>query len=94
MAILRDILLKHLPPGARVWAYGSRARGTGVRRGSDLDLMIDAGAPLGFGAIAVMAEAFSESFVPFIVDLHDWHRADSDFLARIAPDLVPIAPGT
>ena len=87
LAIVQAILARHLPNQTRVWVYGSRARGERIWRGSDLDLLIDAGAPLPHTAMAAMAEEFSESFIPYMVDLHDWHRTDRSFLDRIEPDM-------
>jgi len=42
LALVRAILCAHLPKGAKVWVFGSRATGK-ARRGSDLDLAIDIG---------------------------------------------------
>lgn len=90
LAIVQLLLARHLPPGTRVWAYGSRAKGRGVWRGSDLDLMIDAGFPLEFSLLGMLSEDLSESLVPFVVDLHDWHDTSPAFLERIRPDMVAL----
>ena len=88
LAIIQAILAEHTPPGTAVHVYGSRANGRPHRRGSDLDLQIDAGARLDTVALSAMRDAFTESMLPYAVDLHDRHAADPAFLARIAPDLV------
>lgn len=93
LGILQDILSRHLPPEAEVFVYGSRATGERIWRGSDLDLMIKAGGKLPFSVLGELAEEFSESLLPFMVDLHDWHRTGEDFLARITPDFVRLPMG-
>ena len=65
--ILRPLLAKHLPPGTRVWAYGSRATGKRLRRGSDLDLMVQADGPLDLGLLGMLADDLSESLLPYVV---------------------------
>ena len=89
LAIIRPILLQLLPNDARVWIYGSRATGRRIWRGSDLDLLIRAEEALPVSVLGALADDLSESLLPYMVDLHDWHRTNSAFLARIEPDLVP-----
>ena len=88
--IIQLLLARHLPSNATVWAYGSRATGEGIRRGSDLDLMIRAHDALPWSVMGSLAEDFSESLLPFMVDLHDWHETSAAFLERIQPDMVPL----
>lgn len=88
--IIAPLLARHLPPRTQVFAYGSRATGKGIWRGSDLDLMVRADQALPLGVLGDLGEDLSESLLPFMVDLHDWHRTTPDFLARIAPDLVAL----
>ena len=63
-------LIKSVYPNAVVWAYGSRVNGDEVNahEGSDLDLAV-----MTFGDkdgnIAQLKEAFSESNIPFLVDI-------------------------
>ncbi len=87
--IVRAILLRHLPHGARAFVFGSRAHG-GARRFSDLDLAIEGDRPLGFALIGQIAEALSESDLPYKVDIVDLSELDPGFRARIAADLVPL----
>ena len=84
------ILNANLPPRAMVWIFGSRATG-GARRYSDLDLAIDAGRPLTLDEIADLSEAFSESDLPYRVDLVDWYNLDARFRQTIAPGLRPFS---
>ncbi len=87
-AIVDAILRAHLPRGASVWAFGSRVTGR-ARPYSDLDLAIDAGRRLDLGELAEFSDAFSNSDLPWKVDVIDWHAANPGFRAAIAADLVP-----
>ncbi|MEI7711532.1 MAG: nucleotidyltransferase domain-containing protein [Rhodospirillales bacterium] len=90
IAIVRDILRAHLPAGTSVHVFGSRADGR-ARRYSDLDLALDAAHPLGLSLLGTIAEALSESDLPFKVDLLDVRATDPGFLARISADWVTLA---
>lgn len=86
--IVRTILQKHLP-GYEVWAFGSRARGT-PKPFSDLDLAIMTDKPLGLGVLAELHEAFSESDLPWKVDLVDWATACEPFREIIRREKVVV----
>ena len=88
-AIVRAIPRAHLPPGVQVFVFGSRAQG-GARRYSDLDLALQWHRPLGIALLGAMAEALSESDLPFKVDLLDLATVDPSFRARIAPGLMAL----
>lgn len=90
LLIMRQSLAKFLPAGTQIWIYGSRARGTRIWRGSDLDLMLKADTKLSPGMLDDLFEDLAESDLPYLVDLHDWHRTDPDFLARKQPDMVKL----
>ena len=77
LALLLPILEKHVP-GARVWAFGSRVKGT-ARKFSDLDLAIDAGGPLGLAAMALLEQDLSDSDLPIKVDVVDLSVAQPAF---------------
>lgn len=83
---LRAILRRHLP-GRPVWAFGSRATGQRVKRFSDLDLAIG-GEELPLGESGRLAEALSESRLPFKVDIVDLSAITPEFRARIEPEMV------
>ena len=91
-AIVRAILREHLPAGAEVYVFGSRAHG-GARRYSDLDLALEWDRPLGLELIGAIAEALSESDLPYKVDLLDLATVEPGFRARIAADFVPLPLG-
>jgi len=91
LEIVRDILHKHIPD-REVWAFGSRVKGT-ARRYSDLDLAIIAGEPLSFKVRGDLAEDFSESDLPFRVDILDWATTLDNFRLIVEADRVIIQPG-
>jgi predicted nucleotidyltransferase len=69
--------------------FGSRATGR-ARRYSDLDLAIDAGRPLTLDEIAGLAEAFSDSDLPYKIDLADWHNIDDRWRQSITAERVAL----
>lgn len=86
--IVRDILRKHVPQYT-VWAFGSRARG-GAKPFSDLDLAILTEQPLPLEVSAALAEDFSESDLPYKVDLVDWATTGESFRQIIERDKVVV----
>ncbi len=86
-AIVRRILREHLPAGAKAYVFGSRAHG-GARRYSDLDLALEWERPLGLASIGAIAEALSESDLPYKVDIVDLATVEPGFRARIAADAI------
>jgi predicted nucleotidyltransferase len=83
--LVLDILRAHLPRRTKTWVFGSRVTGR-ARRYSDLDLAIDAGRRLTLDEIARLAEAFSDSDLPYKVDLVDWHEIDDPWRETIAAE--------
>ncbi len=75
--IISAIFKKHLP-NQTVWAFGSRAKRK-AKPYSDLDLAIISKAPLSIHLIATLEHAFTESDLPFKVDLVDWAATSADF---------------
>lgn len=71
-------LLRQHVPDCEVWAFGSRAGGT-PKPFSDLDLVIVGPEPLSLAARADLSHAFSESDLPWKVDLVDWHSISPAF---------------
>ncbi len=81
-------IIRRRLPDARIWVYGSRARGR-ARRYSDLDLMLDAGGqPIPLRIMGDLDEDFDESNLPIIVDLHDMALTDARFLERVRKDFL------
>jgi type I restriction enzyme S subunit len=89
--LVRDILSRHAPDYP-VWAFGSRARG-GAKPYSDLDLAIITGEPLALATQAALADAFSESDLPWRVDIIDWSSIGEAFKEIIARDRVVLSDG-
>ena len=79
---VRDILRKYLSAKAKAWVFGSRAKGT-AKPFSDLDLAIDAGTTLSLAQLADLRQAFSESDLPWKVDVIDLSVTDASFRALI-----------
>ena len=88
LALIQTLLRVHIPT-ATVRAFGSRVRGT-ARVTSDLDLCLDHGAPFSFETLATLRDAFSESNLPYKVDILDWQGLDPTFQALIQKDSVMI----
>ncbi|MCL6591561.1 MAG: nucleotidyltransferase domain-containing protein [Firmicutes bacterium] len=70
--------LRQYLPGYEVWAFGSRVTGK-AKRYSDLDLAVISNHPLDFGLLGEIRDAFSESDLPFKVDLVDWAATSPEF---------------
>jgi predicted nucleotidyltransferase len=85
-AIVEEILRRHVPD-REVWAFGSRARDD-AKPYSDLDLAIVGDTPLPLSVWGALTEAFSESDLPWRVDILDWATAAPSFRALIGRDKV------
>src|SRR5689334_3952955 len=83
--IVLETLGAHLPRGTKAWVFGSRATGR-ARRYSDLDLVIDAGRRLTLDDFARLTEAFSDSDLPYRVDVVDWLGVEDRWRQAIAPE--------
>ena len=89
--IVQHILQKHVP-GHAVWAFGSRVKGT-AKPYSDLDLAIITDQPLPLAVGAALAEAFSESDLPYKVDIVDWAALSEPFRRIIERHKVVVQEG-
>ncbi len=78
------ILREHIPE-ATVWAYGSRVNGDHYDA-SDLDLVVHfpQGSSQDPFKLATVREAFSDSHLPIIVQLVDWHKIPQSFKNEIS----------
>ena len=88
--LVRRILSERLPPGVTARVFGSRARGT-TKPYADLDLALKGDAPLSFEALVDLAEAFSESDLPFKVDVVDWRALGAAMQAAVDSDGVALS---
>ncbi len=84
LEIVKRILAERVPE-YQVRAFGSRARWT-AKDTSDLDLVVMTDAPLGLARLADLREAFSESDLPFRVDVLDWAATGVEFREIIEQD--------
>lgn len=85
-------ILSQFVPNEEVWAYGSRVDGSG-HEFSDLDLVIRRPVDLKqkrSGGLGRLKEAFSESNLRFLVDVHDWASLPPAFWAKIEAQSVVI----
>jgi len=85
LAEVRAILMHWLPEGASVRVFGSRAGGK-PKPWSDLDLSLEASESLPLSMLAGLREAFSESALPWKVDLVDYRTVSPEFAAIIDRD--------
>jgi type I restriction enzyme S subunit len=90
LATVREILRKHVP-SYEVWAFGSRAKRT-AKKYSDLDLAIITDAPLTFDISGALREDFSESDLPWRVDIVDWATTSESFRRVIEIDKIVVQP--
>jgi type I restriction enzyme S subunit len=88
--LVLNILAANLPLSFKAWVFGSRSSGR-ARRYSDLDLAIDAGRRLTLDETARLAEALSDSDLPYRVDVVDWQAIDDRFRQVIAGERLPLA---
>jgi predicted nucleotidyltransferase len=88
--IVQDVLSAHLPPGFSVRAFGSRVKSS-FRPYSDLDLAFKGPEPLTLSQLADLQDAFSESDLPFKVDVVDWRDASPFLQAVIDRDGVDLS---
>ena len=83
---VRRILREHAP-GLEAWAFGSRVSWT-ARGTSDLDLALMTAEPLDIARMAALKAAFTESDLPFRVDIVEWASTSESFREVIESDHV------
>ncbi|MGE4345051.1 MAG: nucleotidyltransferase family protein [Geoalkalibacter sp.] len=86
-------ILRTYVPRLDVWAFGSRVHGENLKPFSDLDLAIMAENPLDPGRMAELKEAFTESALPFKVDVLDWSTTGERFRQVIKENYVVVQKG-
>ena len=82
-------VLRRFVPETEVRAAGSRASGK-ARRYSDLDLIIMTRRPLEVTVLAGLNRAFSDSDLPFSVDILDWASLDENLRRSVYEDSIVI----
>lgn len=86
--ITSRILRRHFP-GVEVWVFGSRACGR-ARLYSDLDLAVIGRHGIDVVALQQARDDFSDSDLPFRVDLCDWEDLDDTFREIIRKNKIVI----
>ncbi len=85
----RRIVLEGLQAhAARVWLFGSRARGT-AGRGSDIDVAVLPDRPLPPGVLQDIREALENSRILYPVDLVDLTTAEAGLREAVLREGVP-----
>ncbi|MEY4265819.1 MAG: hypothetical protein RIS90_354 [Pseudomonadota bacterium] len=82
-------ILKAIVPHRTVWAFGSRAR-FAAKPYSDLDLAVMGAVPLTLDESARLNEAFTNSDLPYKVDVVDWASTPHHFQAIMAQHHVVV----
>ena len=72
-----SILKKHVPD-CEILAFGSRVNGR-AQRFSDLDLALVGKERLDWRRLEELKDAFSESDLPIMIDVLDWHAISKEF---------------
>jgi len=85
-ALIRQILGEHIPPQARIYLYGSRAKGDN-RWNSDYDLWIDG--EISSRKLVELIEKLEESFVPFRVEIVTTQQLTGRFGERVKQEAKP-----
>lgn len=88
LEMVTQILHEHVPD-CEVRAFGSRATWTS-RDYSDLDLAIVGNGPLKWRTLGKLRDAFKESYLPFRVDVLDWHDISDNFRKIIETDCITL----
>jgi predicted nucleotidyltransferase len=89
--IVRSILAKNVPQYT-VWAFGSRVKWT-AKPYSDLDLTVVTSQGLPIDVSASLKDDFSESDLPWKVDVVDWATTSESFRQVIERDRVLVQQG-
>jgi predicted nucleotidyltransferase len=86
---LRTLVVDAVAPwGARVWLFGSRARGD-ARPGSDVDIAIEPRSrKVPPQVLAELVQQIEESVLPWNVDLVDLAEVDETFRRRVRAEAV------
>ena len=77
LQIVHKILQRHLID-QKVWVFGSRIQHN-AKQTSDLDLCIEGRTELPLKLLADLRDDFSESNLPYKIDISDWHNLSDNF---------------
>jgi predicted nucleotidyltransferase len=76
-----------LIPEAKIYLFGSRARGTNSER-ADIDIALDASKPLNRVDIDEVASMFTESNIMYRIDIVDFHHVSKTMQNEIAREKI------
>ena len=82
-------ILQATVPGREVLAFGSRVRGR-AKIASDLDLCVMGNEPLSPSQLLELRSTFSDSRLPFKVDIVEWPKVARNFRRIIERDGIPV----
>jgi predicted nucleotidyltransferase len=85
-------ILRRQVPELEVRAFGSRVQHRASRY-SDLDLVIVGEHPLRWQTLFGLKEALSESMLPIIVEVVDWHALSEEFRKLIEKNYEVVQEG-
>ena len=71
--VMIEQILQDFFPEARFWCFGSRVHGRGLKRFSDLDLVVPDEEDL-HAELGKLRDAFEASDLPIKVDLSEWNQ--------------------
>lgn len=86
LQIVKEILSKYIHDN-EIYIFGSRANGN-AKHTSDLDLFIKGSVPIELGILAHLRYAFSESNLPYKVDVIDWSVISDNFKKTITKNKI------
>ncbi|MEA1962033.1 MAG: nucleotidyltransferase domain-containing protein [Bacillota bacterium] len=90
LEMIKEILSEHVPE-CKVWIFGSRVKGR-ARRYSDIDLVIIGKEKLDWHRMEALRDALSESDLPYMVDLLNWHDISESFREVIRKQYEVLIP--
>jgi predicted nucleotidyltransferase len=88
LAFIRGTI-ERIVPKTKAFAFGSRLTNR-FHPYSDIDIALQAERPLPLQTLSRLEEAFSESELPFKVDIVDLRRASEEFRNAVRSTLVPL----
>ncbi|MEO5367436.1 MAG: restriction endonuclease subunit S [Magnetococcus sp. WYHC-3] len=88
LEMVQEILRRHVPD-REVWAFGSRVTWT-AKAYSDLDLAIMGEEPVDLDVLAALKEDFSDSDLPWKVDVVEWASTAASFRKVIEGERVVV----
>jgi|SRR5579872_3075052 len=89
--IVQDILKKNLLSNTKVFIFGSRVT-KAKKKFSDLDLAMDANEILPISILSSLEHDFSESDLPYKVDIVDLNNMSESFRKKIQMEMILFWP--